>query len=57
MTLAETGGESMTGGRLKHVQELAQFHASQGKIATVTTFRRVSRSGILDTVIRRRVMI
>ena len=78
VTLAETGGESMTGGRLKRVakylenderfmvtygdglgdvnlQELAKFHASQGKIATVTTFRPVSRFGILDIDDSRRV--
>lgn len=71
VTLAETGGESMTGGRLKRVQryvetddclmvtygdgvsdvniqELLAFHRSHGKIATVTTFRPVSRFGILD---------
>jgi glucose-1-phosphate cytidylyltransferase len=71
VTLAETGGESMTGGRLKRIQryvekddclmvtygdgvsdvnveELLKFHRSHGKIATVTTFRPVSRFGILD---------
>ncbi len=71
VTLAETGAESMTGGRLKRVQkyleneerfmltygdgvsdvnlsELLDFHLSHGKAATVTTFRPVSRFGILD---------
>jgi glucose-1-phosphate cytidylyltransferase len=71
VTLAETGAESMTGGRLKRVQrylqdedrfmltygdgvsdldisKLLEFHCSHGKIATVTTFRPVSRFGILD---------
>lgn len=71
VTLAETGAESMTGGRLKRVQKylanedrfmltygdgvsdvdiqrLLDFHRSHGKIATVTTFRPVSRFGILD---------
>jgi glucose-1-phosphate cytidylyltransferase len=71
VTLAETGAESMTGGRLKRVQKylageerfmltygdgvsdvdighLLEFHRSHGKIATVTTFRPVSRFGILD---------
>ena len=71
VTLAETGAESMTGGRLKRVQpylkdeerfmltygdcvsdvnicKLLDFHRSHGKLATVTTFRPVSRFGILD---------
>jgi len=71
VTLAETGAESMTGGRVKRVQKyigsespfmvtygdgvsdvdiskLLEFHRSHGKIATVTTFRPVSRFGILD---------
>ena len=71
VTLAETGAESMTGGRLKRVQRylanedrfmltygdgvsdveidrLMEFHKNHGKIATVTTFRPVSRFGILD---------
>jgi len=71
VTLAETGAESMTGGRLKRVQKylknedrfmltygdgvsdvdipkLLDFHRSHGKIATVTTFRPISRFGILD---------
>jgi glucose-1-phosphate cytidylyltransferase len=71
VTLAETGAESMTGGRLKRIQKylgkeerflltygdgvsdvdipkLLDFHKSHGKIATVTTFRPISRFGILD---------
>lgn len=71
VTLAETGAESMTGGRLKRVEryleneerfmltygdglsdvnisKLLDFHLSHGKLATVTTFRPVSRFGILD---------
>ena len=71
VTLAETGAESMTGGRLKRVSKyleaeelfmvtygdglsdvdidkLIAFHKSHGKLATVTTFRPVSRFGILD---------
>ena len=71
VTLAETGPDSMTGGRVKRVQrylagedrfmvtygdgvsdvdvpKLLDFHRSHGKIATVTTFRPVSRFGILD---------
>src|SRR3984957_5234456 len=70
ITLADTGLETMTGGRLKRAQKyitedcfmmtygdgvsdvdiprLLQFHKSHGKIATVTTFRPVSRFGILD---------
>jgi glucose-1-phosphate cytidylyltransferase len=70
ITLAETGLESMTGGRLKRAQKyvpddcfmvtygdgvsdvdigrLVEFHKSHGKLATVTTFRPVSRFGILD---------
>ncbi len=71
VTLAETGAESMTGGRLKRIQKylanddrfmltygdgvsdvdlskVLEFHAGHGKIATVTTFRPVSRFGILD---------
>ena len=71
VTLAETGAESMTGGRLKRVhkylenedrfmltygdgvsdvdiQKLLEFHNNHGKVATVTTFRPVSRFGILD---------
>ena len=70
ITLAETGLESMTGGRLKRAQKyvpddcfmvtygdgvsdvdigrLVKFHKSHGKLATVTTFRPVSRFGILD---------
>ncbi len=70
ITLADTGLDTMTGGRLKRVQkyipddcflmtygdgvsdvnlrELIAFHKSHGKIGTVTTFRPVSRFGILD---------
>ncbi len=71
VTLAETGAESMTGGRVKRVErylknedrfmvtygdgvsdvdvsKLLDFHRSHGKLATVTTFRPVSRFGILD---------
>lgn len=71
VTLAETGADSMTGGRLlrigKYLQnedrfmvtygdglsdvnipQLLEFHRSHGKAATVTTFRPVSRFGILD---------
>ena len=68
--LADTGLETMTGGRLKRAQKylgdgtfmvtygdgvsdvnvgkLLEFHKSHGKLATVTTFRPVSRFGILD---------
>lgn len=71
VTLAETGAESMTGGRVKRVEryvkhddrfmvtygdglsdvnieELLQFHKSHGKLATVTSFRPVSRFGVLE---------
>ena len=70
ITLADTGQETMTGGRLRRVQnyvgddtfmvtygdgvgdvdirKLIEFHKSHGKLATVTTFRPVSRFGILD---------
>jgi len=71
VTLADTGADSMTGGRLKRVakylvnedrfmltygdgvsdvdmNKLLDFHLSHGKIATVTTFRPISRFGILD---------
>jgi glucose-1-phosphate cytidylyltransferase len=70
ITLADTGLETMTGGRLKRakkylgddtfmvtygdgvgdidVRKLIEFHKSHGKLATVTTFRPVSRFGILD---------
>jgi glucose-1-phosphate cytidylyltransferase len=70
ITLADTGLETMTGGRLQrarkylgddtfmvtygdgvsdvHVGKLLEFHKSHGKLATVTTFRPVSRFGILD---------
>jgi glucose-1-phosphate cytidylyltransferase len=70
ITLAETGLETMTGGRLKRARQyitddcfmmtygdgvsdvdiprLLEFHRSHGKLATVTTFRPISRFGILD---------
>src|SRR5215210_4667079 len=70
VTLADTGQETMTGGRLKRIEKyikddcfmvtygdgvsdvdlhkLLAFHRSHGKLATVTTFRPVSRFGILD---------
>ena len=71
VTLAETGSDTMTGGRVKRVErylqnetrfmvtygdgvsdvnirKLIDFHESHGKLATVTTFRPVSRFGILD---------
>ncbi len=71
VTLADTGSETMTGGRLKRVARyladdrrfmvtygdgvsdvdidaLVKFHKSHGKLATVTTFRPVSRFGILN---------
>lgn len=67
---ADTGPNTMTGGRLKRVAKhlpddcfmvtygdgvsdvdickLLSFHRSHGKLATVTTFRPISRFGILD---------
>ena len=70
VTLADTGPESMTGGRVKRIQKyitddrfmvtygdgvsdvdiekVLDFHQSHGKLATVTTFRPVSRFGILN---------
>jgi glucose-1-phosphate cytidylyltransferase len=70
VTLADTGAESMTGGRVKRIQKyitderfmvtygdgvsdvdinkVLAFHLSHGKLATVTTFRPVSRFGILN---------
>ena len=70
ITLADTGLETMTGGRLRRaskylgddcfmvtygdgvsdvdIRKLVEFHKSHGKLATVTTFRPVSRFGILD---------
>lgn len=71
VTLAETGADTMTGGRLKraakylqhedrfmvtygdglsdvNLEKLIRFHKAHGKLATVTTFRPVSRFGILD---------
>lgn len=79
VTLAETGAESMTGGRLNRIQKylanderfmltygdgvsdvdlskVLDFHESHGKIATVTTFRPVSRFGILDINKENKVM-
>ena len=70
ITLADTGQETMTGGRLKRAQKyldedcfmvtygdgvsdinitrLLAFHKNHGKLATVTTFRPISRFGILN---------
>ena len=70
ITLADTGLETMTGGRLQRarkyvpddcfmvtygdgvsdvdIRRLVEFHKSHGKLATVTTFRPISRFGILD---------
>jgi glucose-1-phosphate cytidylyltransferase len=70
ITLADTGLETMTGGRLRRarkyllddcfmvtygdgvsdvdIRRLVEFHKSHGRLATVTTFRPVSRFGILD---------
>src|SRR5438067_3731527 len=71
VTLAETGSDTLTGGRVKRVQrylqneerfmvtygdgvsdvnirKLIEFHKGHGKLARVTTFRPVSRFGILD---------
>jgi glucose-1-phosphate cytidylyltransferase len=70
VTLAETGPETMTGGRVKRVEryvdgdtfmvtygdgvsnvnikELAAFHKSHGRLATVTAVRPQSRYGVLD---------
>lgn len=70
VTLADTGPDSMTGGRVKRIQnyitedrfmvtygdgvsdldvnKLIAFHKDHGKLATVTTFRPVSRFGVLD---------
>ena len=70
VTLADTGLDTMTGGRVKRVakylddesfmvtygdgvsdvdiRNLLAFHRSHGKLATVTTFRPVSRFGILN---------
>jgi len=70
VTLADTGAESMTGGRVKRIEKyitderfmvtygdgvsdvdinkVLSFHLSHGKLATVTTFRPVSRFGILN---------
>jgi glucose-1-phosphate cytidylyltransferase len=70
VTLADTGEDTMTGGRVKRLQKyihddrfmvtygdgvsdvdirrLMDFHRSHGKLATVTTFRPVSRFGILN---------
>jgi glucose-1-phosphate cytidylyltransferase len=71
VTLAETGAETNTGGRLKRIARylgddsrfmvtygdgvsdvdinaLLAFHSNHGKLATVTTFRPISRFGILN---------
>jgi glucose-1-phosphate cytidylyltransferase len=79
VTLAETGAESMTGGRVKRIAKyvekddrfmvtygdgvsdvdvtrLLEFHRSHGTLATVTTFRPVSRFGILDINPQNQVM-
>ncbi|HBK99834.1 MAG TPA: glucose-1-phosphate cytidylyltransferase [Microcoleaceae bacterium UBA10368] len=78
VTLAETGAESMTGGRVKriekyidrdnfmvtygdgvadvNIEELLAFHKAHGKLATVTTFRPISRFGILDVDSQGRVL-
>jgi glucose-1-phosphate cytidylyltransferase len=70
VTLADTGEDTMTGGRVKQIQryieddtfmvtygdgvsdvdicKLLAFHSSHKRLATVTTFRPVSRFGILD---------
>jgi glucose-1-phosphate cytidylyltransferase len=70
VTLADTGLDTMTGGRVKRIEKyvdgdtfmltygdgvgdidlnhLLRFHRQHGKLATVTTFRPVSRFGILD---------
>jgi glucose-1-phosphate cytidylyltransferase len=78
ITLADTGLDTMTGGRLKRAQKylpedcfmltygdgvsdvdirrLAEFHKSHGRIATVTTFRPISRFGILDINASNQVM-
>ncbi len=70
VTLADTGMDSMTGGRIARLRKyvtddgfmatygdgigdvdiakVLAFHHTHGKIATVTTFRPVSRFGILD---------
>jgi glucose-1-phosphate cytidylyltransferase len=78
ITLADTGLDSMTGGRLRRAQKylhddcfmvtygdgvsdvdvrrLVEFHKSHGKLATVTTFRPMSRFGILDIDASHQVM-
>ena len=70
VTLADTGLNTMTGGRVKHVSryvaggpfmvtygdgvsdvdigKLVAFHKSQGRLATVTVVRPVSRFGVVD---------
>jgi glucose-1-phosphate cytidylyltransferase len=70
VTLAETGDDTQTGGRVKRVERyvegdrfvvtygdgvsdvdvsaLLRFHASHGRLATVTAVRPVSRFGVLD---------
>jgi glucose-1-phosphate cytidylyltransferase len=78
VTLAETGIDTMTGGRVKRVGKYVSddcfmvtygdgvgdvdickalaFHKRHGKLATVTTFRPVSRFGILNITASSRVM-
>jgi glucose-1-phosphate cytidylyltransferase len=70
VTLADTGANCMTGGRIHKIEryidgdtflltygdgvidvdigELARFHKSHGRIATVTTVSQVSRFGLID---------
>jgi glucose-1-phosphate cytidylyltransferase len=70
VTVADTGLETQTGGRVKRVEryidgdrfivtygdgladvdihELLAFHESQGRLATITTVRPLSRFGVLD---------
>ncbi|MGK2956809.1 MAG: glucose-1-phosphate cytidylyltransferase [Acidimicrobiales bacterium] len=70
VTVADTGAETMTGGRVKRIQRyvegeriivtygdgladvdidaLLRFHASHGRLATVTTIRPLSRFGVMD---------
>ena len=77
VTLAETGLDTMTGGRVRrarkyvsgdtfmvtygdglsdvNVTDLLDFHASHGKIGTVTTVHPVSRFGEIDITSDRRV--
>ncbi|WP_298227297.1 glucose-1-phosphate cytidylyltransferase [Gryllotalpicola sp.] len=70
VTVAYTGADTMTGGRIKRVQKyvgdepflctygdgvadvdirgLQEFHASHGRLATITTTRPYSRFGVID---------